>query len=56
MGAPQNQRAPLAGPDVWLGKEMEARTDWIHVQKAPVRFRQNTKRALITLRSHFRIE
>ncbi len=31
MGAPQNQRAPLSGPDVWLGKEMEARTDWIHV-------------------------
>ena len=24
-------RAPLSGPDVWLGKEMEKRTDWIHV-------------------------
>jgi hypothetical protein len=31
MGANPNQRAPLAGPDVWHGKDMEARTDWIHV-------------------------
>lgn len=26
-----NPRAPLSGPDVWLGKDMEKRTDWIHV-------------------------
>src|SRR3954470_10679094 len=25
------KRIALAGPDVWLGKEMEARSDWIHV-------------------------
>jgi len=25
------QRTPLSGPDVWLGKEMGQRTDWIHV-------------------------
>lgn len=25
------RRTPLLGPDVWLGKEMEQRTDWIHV-------------------------
>jgi hypothetical protein len=24
-------RAPLSGPDVWLGSDMEIRTDWIHV-------------------------
>ena len=24
-------RAPLRSPEVWLGAEMEARTDWIHV-------------------------
>jgi len=26
-----NPRKPLSGPDVWLGKEMDRRTDWIHV-------------------------
>lgn len=26
-----NLRSPLSSPDVWLGKEMEKRTDWIHV-------------------------
>ena len=31
MGANLNRRAPLAGPDVWQGSEMQARTDWIHV-------------------------
>ncbi len=25
------KRVALAGPDVWLGKEMEARSDWVHV-------------------------
>jgi hypothetical protein len=24
-------RSPLSGPDVWLGKDMEKRSDWIHV-------------------------
>ena len=24
-------RSPLSGPDVWHGKDMEKRTDWIHV-------------------------
>lgn len=31
MGAAPNRRVPLTGPDVWLGKDMEKRTDWIHV-------------------------
>lgn len=31
MGADAKPRTPLAGPDVWLGTEMEKRTDWIHV-------------------------
>jgi len=31
MGATSNRRAPLSGPEVWLGKDMEKRTDWIHV-------------------------
>jgi hypothetical protein len=26
-----NARVQLSGPDVWLGKEMESRSDWIHV-------------------------
>lgn len=26
-----NSRLPLSGPDVWLGRDMEKRTDWIHV-------------------------
>lgn len=25
------ERRPLTGPDVWLGSDMQARTDWIHV-------------------------
>ena len=28
MGTP---RKPLSGPDVWLGQDMDRRTDWIHV-------------------------
>ncbi len=31
MGANQTARRPLDGPDAWQGKDMEARTDWIHV-------------------------
>lgn len=31
MGANIRPRAPLTGPDAWLGRDMEARTDWIHV-------------------------
>jgi hypothetical protein len=31
MSANLKSRTPLLGPDVWHGKDMEKRTDWIHV-------------------------
>jgi len=31
MGANLIPRAPLSGPEVWLGRQMAARDDWIHV-------------------------
>ena len=31
LPAMPTERRPLAGPDVWLGSDMLARTDWIHV-------------------------
>lgn len=31
MGTQLTARAPLSGADVWAGKEMQARADWIHV-------------------------
>jgi len=47
MGKSPNRRAPLFGPDVWLGKDMAKRTDWIHVlDKAGIEELQRAIRAV----------